>query len=137
MQRQGCKQNKIKLKKTNKQNKLKNNDELQQIIGTEELSLAVQGLTCLHLITRSVGLALLSDILESGREQSRRGLGKGGALSSVKGRDCGVGSSGRRRQYARLLGAFLAAVVASLGGVSVLSRTGEACCCACGDFGGG
>lgn len=67
-----------------------------------------------------------------------KGFGeRGGALSSVKGRDCGVGSSGRRRQYARLLGAFLAAVVASLGGVSVLSRTGEACCCACGDFGGG
>lgn len=29
-----------------------------------------------------------------------RGAG-GGALSSVKGRDCGVGSSGRRREYAR------------------------------------
>lgn len=77
---------------------------------------------------------MLSDILESGRERSRGG---GGALSSVKGRDCGIVSSGRRRECARLLGTFLAAVVASLGGVSVLSRTGEACCCACGDFGGG
>lgn len=66
-----------------------------------------------------------------------RRVGGMGALSSVKGRDCGVGSSGRRGEYARLLGAFLAAVVASLGGVSVLSRTGKACCCACGDFGGG
>lgn len=71
-------------------------------------------------------------------ERSRGGVGgKGRTLSSVKGRDRGVGSSGKRREYARLLGAFLAAVVASLGGVSVLSRTGEACCCACGDFGGG
>lgn len=63
--------------------------------------------------------------------------GWGGDLSSVKGRDCAVGSSGRRRECARLLGTFLAAVVASLGGVSVRSLTGEACCCACGDFGGG
>lgn len=98
-------------------------------------------LACLHLITRSVGLAVQSDILESGRERSRGGgAGKGGWLllsSSVKGRDCGVESSGRRREYARLLGAFLAAAVASLGGVSVLSWTGEACCCACGDSGGG
>lgn len=66
-----------------------------------------------------------------------RGVRGRGALSSVKGRDCGVGSSGRRRECARLLGAFLAAVVASLGGGSAVSRTGEACCCACGDFGGG
>lgn len=63
--------------------------------------------------------------------------GGGGDLSSVKGRDCAVGSSGRRRECARLLGTFLAAVVASLGEVFVRSLTGEACCGACGDFGGG
>lgn len=91
---------------------------------------AVQGLACLHLITRSAGLALLSDILKSGQERSG---GWGGDLSSVKGRDCAVGSSGRRRECARLLGTFFAA--ASLGGVSVRSLTGEACCCD--DFGGG
>ncbi|MED6277892.1 hypothetical protein CHARACLAT_018116 [Characodon lateralis] len=46
--------------------------------GTEEL--------CLHLITRSAGLALLSDILDSGREQNRKrggevGQREGGGLS--------------------------------------------------------
>lgn len=64
--------------------------------------------------------------------------GGGGDISSVKGRDRAVGSSGRRPECARLLGTFPAAVVASLGGVSVRSLTGEACCCcACGEFRGG
>lgn len=62
----------------------------------------------------------------------------GGDISSVKGRDRAVGSSGRCPECARLLGTFPAAVVASLGGVSVRSLTGEACCCcACGEFRGG
>lgn len=70
--------------------------------------------------------------------RGRVGWGWGGEnLPSVKGRDCAVGSSARRRESARLLGTFLAAVVASLGGVPVRSLTGEAGCCACGDFGGG
>lgn len=62
--------------------------------------------------------------------------GRWGGLSSVRGRDRAVGSSGRRRQCARSLGDSPAAVVASLGVVFALCRPKEGCCC-CGDFGGG
>lgn len=43
----------------------------------------VQGLPCLHLITRSAGLALLSDILKSGQERSRGGGWGGGGEGEI------------------------------------------------------